>query len=261
MDATRRKIIFTSTLFTCGCTSRNNNSNNEQESQSQETEQKNAPTESYTQPCETPQENAEYALSKYKSAYDELQRGQKELGIIISNGAILASREQGTNANSPDGLIIEKQDGGDTIIILEDLGDSAIYKMRNDLFYDAIEQFRAAQTTFEQVIEGHNHTIKARQNPDGLDHVSEFLNRCDSRKKELLEESVEVGISIAKNFLDAAVLLEEECKVYLDNEARFEENIPEAQDIQERAISKLEEGSYPESPEYLENRIFVYSPD
>jgi hypothetical protein len=261
MGTIRRKIISTSLLFICGCTSRNNNSSNKQEDQSQETEQKNTPTESYTQPCKTPEENAEYALSKYKSAHDELQKGQSELGIIISNGAIVASKEQGLDANSPDGLIIEKQDDGDTIITLAEVDDSAIYKMRNNSFYDAIEQFRAAQTTFAQVIEGHNYTIKARQSPDGLDHVSEFLDRCDSLEKELLKESVEIGISTAKSFLDAAVLFEEECKAYLDNEARFEENIPEAQELQERAISKLEEGNYPESPGYLEDRIFVYSPD
>lgn len=261
MNATRRKIISTSILFLCGCTSRNDNSDNKQEDQAQETEQKNTPTESYTQPCKSPQENAEYALSKYKSAHDDLQEGQSELGIIISNGAIVANKEQGPDANSPDGLIIEKQDDGDTIITLAEVSNSAIYKMRYGSFYDAIEQFRAAQTTFAQVIEGHSSTIKARQSPDGLDHILEFLNECDSLEEELLKESVEIGISTAKSFLEAAVLFEEECKVYLDNEARFEEDIPEAQELQERAISKLEEGDYPEGPEYLENRISVYSPE
>jgi hypothetical protein len=213
---------------------------------------------SFCEPYETTEsmeDRTEYILSKYRETYDSLTRGQDEIGIVITpNGGLAAERESGADANVPNGLVISESQDGEVIATLVEQSGSALKKMRNNFFYDAIEQFRSAQSTLSNIINNENSTT-------GWGHIIKYLNDCGVNESERIKREAQRGKNQTEYFFEAAKLFEQQCQVYLDNEAPFGSGVQEAEKLQEEALSKLQQGIYPKSPEQLENEVTVYTPD
>jgi len=267
MKKTRRGIITGTALLFSGCIGQAGNENratSTQESASSiDTVTEARSTECGPQWVESEADRARYAVSIYEKAYDGLENGKMDIGAMIGPETLYAVKEEGTDANVPNGLIIEEREGGEVLITLAEYSGSPITDMRISDFYDALEGFRNAQEVLKRNIEGSSDTVKQRSISDGWKGAEEFSNNCDIQEGDLFSEQVNKGKLAAGYLIEAAEKFAEECKVYIDSDAEFEDDIQEAKSFQEEAISKLElaADSYPKNPESLRNEMLVYSGD
>lgn len=250
MDISRRTFVVGSVFLLAGCTGNSTEANQQPSSTPTET-----PTETTRSKCnpeyvEDTEDRTEYALGQYEGLYDGMRGGQEELGVMMDSDGLMARKEEGVDANTPNGLILEEREGGDVLITLVDYSDSALSDMRNDWFHDAIEGFRGAQGFLESNIEAWE------------EHL-EFVNDCEINEGDLFPQPMRNGISTAEHLKAAAAKFEEECKAYLDNDAAFGEDVSEASQLQEEAIAELGEAAatYPRTPQSLEDEVLVYRSD
>ncbi|GGL28855.1 hypothetical protein GCM10009037_10660 [Halarchaeum grantii] len=250
MDISRRSFVVGSVFLLAGCTGNSSEANQQPTSTPTET-----PTETTRSKCnpkyvEDTEDRTEYALGLYEDAYDGMNNSEDEIGAVIESDGLYATQEEGPDANHPDGLILEEREGGDVLITLVDLSDSALSDMRNDRFHDAIEGFRGAQGALES-------NIGSWQN------ALEFVNDCEINDNDLFPQPIQNGISSAEHLKAAAAKFEEECKAYLDNDATFEEDVSDASQLQEEGVEELREAAatYPRTPQSLEDEVLVYRSD
>lgn len=208
---------------------------------------------------ENPADRAEYAVGLYEDGYDVLETAQESIGVMMGPDGIVLEKDTGVDANYISGLVVERKDGGDTVISLaiRTTEESALYDMRNSRFYDAIERLREIQEYLYNRINGTEH-FDAPWN-----ECNQFISQCEVKNEDVFVKPVNRGLAATKHLKSAASLFEEECKSYLDNDAKFEENVSEAENIQHKAISELYSAAneYPRSPESLKNEVLVYAGD
>jgi len=264
MDTARRSFIASSVLLIAGCTGQNPIGSQPTTTETTEPST-NASGESDSLECnpervEDKTDRTEYAVEVYEQAYDDLRNGQEAIGAMMDSEGLYLKREEGADANVPDGLIIDREDGGDVLLTLVDYSGSPLSDMRNSQFYNALEGFRAAQGVLETNIGGDDSTVLQRKNPDGWKYADKFTNSCSIENRDLFPEPIENGISTAEHLIAAAEKFAEECTVYIDNDAEFEDDIPEATEIQQEAVSELQSAAnnYPRTPDSLENEVLVY---
>lgn len=246
----RRKFVVGSVFLLTGCTGNRTEANQQPSSTPTET-----PTETTRSKCnpryvENTSDRTDYALGLYDESYDVMNRSEDEMGVVIESDGLYARKEEGVDANHPGGLILEEREDGDILITLVEVSESALADMRNDRFHDAIQRFRGTQRTLTLNIESWEESL-------------EFVIGCEINEADLFPQPIQNGISTAEHLKAAAAKFEEECKVYLDNDASFEENVPEASKLQEEAIEELREAAntYPITPQSLEDEVLVYRSD
>jgi hypothetical protein len=264
MDTTRRSFVASSVLLFAGCTGADPGGSESTPTETTEPST-NTSTESDALECnpervEDKTGRTEYAVGVYEQAYDDLRNGQEAIGAMMDSEGLYINREEGADANVPDGLIIDREDGGDVILTLVDYSGSPLSEMRNSQFYDALEGFRDAQGILETNIEGDDSTVLQRRNPDGWEYAENFVSGCSIENGDLFHEPIENGMSTAEHLIAAAEKFAEECTVYIDNDAEFEDDVPEATEIQQEAVSELQSAAndYPRTPDSLENEVLVY---
>ncbi|WP_277541299.1 hypothetical protein [Haloarcula laminariae] len=247
MERSRRSVLVGGVALVAGCGGRETGGSNGSPTETGRRTATTAATDCAPSGIETREGRTEYALSAYEDAYDDMNGALDEIGAVITGDGLYAAREEGPDANTPDGLILETRDGGDVLVTLTDLSGSAIADMRNDLFYDAIEAFRGAQGALDS-------------NVDSWNEVREFVTACEVDDADLFPGPIADGIATARHLRTAAEKFEQECTVYLDNDATFDTELAEADRLQADAISALRSAAadYPRSPTSLENEVTVY---
>ncbi|GGK82817.1 hypothetical protein [Haloarcula sebkhae] len=259
MHLSRRQVIAASTILFAGCASSSSSESIESETTTERRQTTNS-KKCYPQPyIETPADRTEYAVGLYEDGYDVLESAQENLGVIMGPDGIMLKENTGVDANYIQGLVVERRDEGDTVIslIVRTTDQSALYDMRNDRFYDAIEKLRELQEYLDNRINGTTHFDPP------WEECEQFIDQCDVKNQDLFVKPVRNGLAATRHLKSAASLFERECKSYLDNDASFEESVSEAEDLQEKAISKLYSAAdkYPRTPESLENEALVYRSD
>ncbi|MFY4815847.1 hypothetical protein ACOJIV_24635 [Haloarcula sp. AONF1] len=259
MTITRREVVSGSLLLLGGCVGKS--SNNSEHTPTKEINQSNERAESSSQMCNTyegDEKRTEAALRLYKGSYDGLKSGQEVIGPMIDSEGLYASKEEGVDANTPDGLILEEQEGGDVLITLIHYDNSALYDMYNSWFHDALEKFQEAQEALNSNLE--SRSTEWEGSDGGWNYTQKFVNQCDIDHSDLFHQSIENGITSVKHLINSAAKFEEECKIYLDNDADFEDDVPEAKQLQQEAVSELQSAAdnYPRTPESLEDQVLVY---
>lgn len=127
---------------------------------------------------------------------------------------------------------------------------SAIELMNLSMFFDAIEAFRSAKSTFKSAI-------------SVFEETRTFAREChvDSEYDDMILDNCDKGIDMCGFLIKASDEYEKACKVYLDNDADYEDDVPEADEHEDRAIEYIKDsrGSYPISGELMMDRIQIYN--
>jgi hypothetical protein len=256
MQLSRRDFVIGSTTLLTGCAGGQNSAAPQSTTTTTSTTTASS-TECRPQPyVDSPTKRAEYAIGLYQDAYDVLQTAQQDIGVIIDQDGLIAHKEEGADANYPDGLILERREGGDVLITLalRTTDQSALYDMRHSRFYDAIEQLRSVQEFLTNRIDG------TEQFTPPWQEIEQFLEACEVKNGDLFVTPVANGLEATKHLRTAAMKFEAECKAYLDQDAEFEDEVPEADELQDQGVAALKQaaGAYPRTPESLENKVLVY---
>ncbi|WP_338756447.1 hypothetical protein V9T20_12270 (plasmid) [Halobacterium salinarum] len=259
MKISRRELVSSSPLLLAGCIGQT--TNDSKQASTEEGGQTTESSESSTGMCseyESEEKRTEAALGLYEGAYDGLKSGQEEIGAMIDSKGIRVQKEEGPDANTPNGLILEEKKNGDVLITLVQYDGSALYDMHNSWFHDALEKFQKAQQVLKSNLE--SRSTEWERSDGGWNYTQKFVNQCEIKHADLFPQPINNGISSVEHLINAAAKFEEECKVYLDNGAEFEDDVPEADELQQDAVSKLKEAAsyYPRTPKSLEDQVLVY---